>query len=141
MTRSIRADQCLHTHPNYRQGKEQATKPSQHRQPPHPVLGLTQCLIARNVHGLTKIKVSRAAESGLPERSRTAKRLTKRSVGVGSIACLDGYRKLLTPLVSQIMKSSRTCRVLSTTNPTMIASSTKPSNGVTSGIKSNGSIK
>jgi hypothetical protein len=51
------------------------------------------------------------------------------------------YARLLTPTVSQIMNSSSVCRVLSATNPITVASSTKPSNGVMSGIKSNGSTK
>ena len=39
------------------------------------------------------------------------------------------------------MKSSSVCRVLSATNSTTVASSTKPRKGVLSGIRSNGSIR
>jgi hypothetical protein len=43
--------------------------------------------------------------------------------------------------VSHVMKSSSVRRVLSVTNSMMFASSTSPINGVSSGIKSNGSTK
>ena len=77
------------------------------------------------------------------DRQRT-KRLARRHRCNGRAGCQvvrASYPRLLTPLVSQIMKSSSVCRVLSATNPTTIASSTKPRNGVLSGIRSNGSIK
>jgi SAM-dependent methyltransferase len=43
--------------------------------------------------------------------------------------------------VSQVMKSSSACRALAATNSITFASSTKPRNGVLSGIKSNGATK
>jgi len=42
---------------------------------------------------------------------------------------------------SQIMKSSSVWRILSATNSTTVASSTKPRTGVASGMRSNGSIR
>ena len=50
-------------------------------------------------------------------------------------------RSLYRTAVSHAMKSSSVRRVLSVTNSITFASSTKPRNGVVSGIKSNGSTK
>jgi len=50
-------------------------------------------------------------------------------------------RSLYRTAVSHVMKSSSVRRVLSVTNSMMFASSTNPINGVSSGIKSDGSTK